>query len=270
MIGRFFTSVRFLCMSSPRSIKLNGKTAVVTASTDGIGFAVAQKLGLDGAHVVISSRKQDKVDSAKATLKKLNISVSGEVCHVTDSVQRTALLNKIENDFGGLDILVLNAGVNPYFGPTLNTPEEAYDKIFNTNVKSTFLWIQQAVPLMKNRKNASITVVSSIAAFAPFQQLGVYSMSKTALVAMTKTFCSELGVEGIRINCVAPGVIKTKFSSALWKNTAMEKSILEKVPVGRLGTVEDCSGIVSFLSSDESSYITGETFIVAGGMQSRM
>nr|CAB3237800.1 dehydrogenase/reductase SDR family member 4-like [Phallusia mammillata] len=253
-----------------RYANLQGKTAIVTASTEGIGFAIAHKLGKDGANVVISSRKEEKVSEALSKLKSDNISAIGIPCHVGKSEDRKSLLDLAQSNFGAIDILVTNAGVNPYFGTTLQTPEKAYDKIFDTNVKSTFQWIQDAVPLMEKSPNASITIVSSIGAFAPFEMLGIYSVSKTALVGLTKALSPELGAKNIRINCIAPGIIKTKFSQALWKNPDISKTITSQVALKRVGTADECGGIVSFLSSDEATYVTGETFVVSGGMPSRL
>jgi len=250
--------------------KLSGKVAVVTASTDGIGYAIAKKLAEDGAHIVISSRKQSNVDTALEKLRANNLSVSGTACHVGKAEDRQKLLNFVKQEFGSLDILVSNAAVNPYFGPVLNTPEAAYDKIFDVNVKATFLLIKEFVPLMECRQNSSITVVSSIGGFTPFDLLGIYSLSKTALLGLTKVLTNELAAKNIRINSLCPGIVKTKFSGALWKSEDVANQILQSVPLKRFADADDCGGIVSFLSSDEAKYITGENIVVGGGMQSRL
>jgi len=226
-------------------------------------------LGQDGAHVVICSRKSSKVNNAVTTLKNEGISVTGMTCHVGKPSNRKALLDKIRNEHGHLDILVPNAAVNPYFGSILATPESAYDKIFDVNVKSTFMLIQEAVPMMEGRKNASIVIVSSVAAFVPSEQLGIYSVSKTALIGLTKALSHELAGKKIRVNCIAPGLIKTKFSGALF-NLASEDVLAQNQPLGRVGVPEDCSGAVSFLCSDAASFITGETIVMAGGVTSRL
>ena len=257
-------------LSSSALGRLSGKVAVVTASTDGIGYAIAKKLGEDGAHVVISSRKKANVDKAVDKLKSANIQVSGIACHVGKSEDRKALLDSVREQFNGFDILVSNAAVNPYFGSILMTPESAYDKIFDVNVKATFQLIQEAVPLMKGRDNSSITIVSSIGGYTPFDLLGIYSVSKTTLIGLTKALTPELSQLNIRVNCLCPGIIRTKFSGALWKNKAAEEECLKIVPMKRLGEPEDCGGIVSFLSSDDARYVTGESIVVAGGSQSRL
>ncbi|XP_002131419.2 dehydrogenase/reductase SDR family member 4 [Ciona intestinalis] len=247
--------------------KLDGKVALVTASSQGIGFAIARKLAQDGAHVVICSRKKQNVDEAVQGLKSEGLSVSGSVCHVGKSDDRKSFINQLEKDFGGLDILVSNAAVNPYFGSILATPESAYDKIFDVNVKATFQLVQDAVPLMQKRGGGSVVIVSSMAAYNPNEMLGIYSVSKTALVGLTKALMPELSSMNIRVNCIAPGIIRTKFSKSLLQH---EEAVRQQVPLGRIGNPEDCAGMVAFLCSDEASYMTGETVVINGGMKSRL
>uniref|UniRef100_H2Z9Q6 Dehydrogenase/reductase SDR family member 4 n=1 Tax=Ciona savignyi TaxID=51511 RepID=H2Z9Q6_CIOSA len=248
--------------------RFTGKTAIVTASTDGIGFAIAQRLGQDGAHVVISSRKEANVNKTVDMLKEQKLSASGVVCHVGKGSDRAKLLEQVKSVHGRADILVCNAAVNPYFGPMLGTPENAVDKIFEVNVKSTFMLIKESVPLLQAGTNPSILVVSSIAAYHSMDFLGMYSVSKTALVALTKTLAPELGPMNIRINCLSPGIIKTKFSSALWKDPALHKQFLKQVPLGRVGLPEDCGNVAAHMCSDDAAYMTGESVVVSGGMPS--
>ncbi|XP_036590458.1 dehydrogenase/reductase SDR family member 4-like isoform X2 [Trichosurus vulpecula] len=192
---------------------LQNKVAVVTASTDGIGFAIAQRLARDGAHVIVSSRKQKNVDRAVAALQKEGLSVTGTVCHVAKAEDRKQLVATTVDRHGGIDILVSNAAVNPFFGNLVDASEEIWDKILDVNVKATALLMNVVVPEMKKRGGGSVVIVSSIAAFTPSEFLGPYSVSKTALLALTKNFAFELEPTGIRVNCVAPGVIKTNFST---------------------------------------------------------
>lgn len=250
--------------------KLDGKVAIVTASTDGIGLAIARRLAEDGAKVVISSRKQKNVDKAVETLKQLHLSVTGIPCHVGLEADRKKLIDHTVAEFGGFDILVSNAAVNPVFGPVLNCPEDAWDKIFDINVKATFLLAQSAVPHLEKRGGGSILIVSSIAGFQPFSALGAYSVSKTALFGLTKVLAQELGPSGIRVNCLAPGVIQTKFSAALVENEDVREKVLEGIPLQRIGQPHEMGGLVSFLCSDDALYITGETIVASGGMSSRL
>ncbi|XP_068724263.1 dehydrogenase/reductase SDR family member 4-like isoform X1 [Montipora capricornis] len=251
---------------------LDGKVAVVTASTEGIGLAIAKQLARDGAKVMISSREKENVTKAVSEVEKeeQGCSVKGVVCHVANPEHRKNLIEQTLHHFGGIDILVSNAAVNPVFGPLIQTPEDAWDKIFDVNLKSAFMLAKDTIPLMEKRRGGSVIFISSIAAFKPFRGLGAYGVSKTALVGLTKVLADECGHMGVRVNCVAPGIIKTKFSEALWSNGSLSDHLLKMTPLGRLGVSSDISGAVSFLSSDQASYITGETLVVSGGLHSRL
>jgi len=253
--------------------KLAGKVAIVTASTDGIGLAIAKRLANDGAKVMISSRKEKNVAKALETLRKEGIpadQIKGQVCHVGSKEDRTKLIQQTLKDFGGIDMLVSNAATNPFMGATLNCPEEMWDKIFEINVKAAFLLTQEVKPHLVGRKGSNIVYVSSIAGFQPFAILGPYSVSKTALLGLTKIMAQELGPEGIRVNCVAPGIIRTRFSSALTDTEGVNDKALEGIPLGRFGEPHEIAGLVSFLVSDDASYVTGENYVAAGGQASRL
>ncbi|KAL4234489.1 Dehydrogenase/reductase SDR member 2 [Mactra antiquata] len=249
--------------------KLDGKVAIVTASTDGIGYAIAERLAEDGAKVMISSRKQQNVDRAVSNLQKKGYTVSGMVCHVAKKDHRTKMIEQTVKEFGGIDMLVSNAAVNPIFGPILDATEEAWNKIFEVNVAATFFLIKEAVPYIEERGGGSIVIVSSIGGFAPSELMGPYSISKTALFGMTKALVPQLATKNIRVNCIAPGVIMTKFSEALWKNE-YSKEFKERIPMKRFAEPNECAGITSFLLSSDASYMTGETIVIAGGLPSRM
>ncbi|KAJ7374943.1 Dehydrogenase/reductase SDR member 2, mitochondrial [Desmophyllum pertusum] len=211
--GIFSGTLRSIRMSSTAAAnrRLEGKVAIVTASTEGIGFGIAKQLALDGAKVIVSSRKQDKVINAVAKLEKeQGCTVKGIVCHVGKSEHRKNLIKETLHHFGGIDILVSNAAANPTFGPILETPEDAWDKIFDVNVKSAFLLAKDVIPLMEKRGGGSVVFISSIGGFQPpMQGLGAYNVSKTALLGLTKALSNECAHMGVRVNCVAPGVIKT-------------------------------------------------------------
>ncbi|KAG8176364.1 hypothetical protein JTE90_020762 [Oedothorax gibbosus] len=252
------------------SQKLAGKVAVVTASTEGIGFAIAKRLATDGASVVVSSRKKNNVEKAVAEIKSLTDNVAGIPCHVGKSEDRQLLLDFAVAKFGGIDILVSNAAVNPVMCQILDTPEEAWDKIFDTNVKAAFLLTQSAVPLMEQRGGGAIVYVASIAGYNPMTLLGAYSVSKTALLGLTKAVAAQCSSSNIRVNCLVPGIIETKFSDALTNNDAALDMIKQNVMLRRVGKPDECAGIVSFLCSEDASYVTGENFVVAGGYYSRL
>lgn len=260
------TPITRASMSTASSAKkLAGKVAIVTASTEGIGYAIAQRLAQDGAKVVVSSRKEDKVNQATSRLTEQGLDVIGAPCHVGNAEDRANLIKLVIEKLGGIDILVSNAGMNPVMAPVLDTPEAAWDKIFDINVKSAFLLTKEVVPHLEKRGGGSIVYVSSIAAYQSFPLLGAYSVSKTALLGLTRAVAEQVAPLNIRVNCIAPGIIKTKFSQALWKEQSIEDAILTQVPQKRLGTPEDCAGVVSFLVSDDARYVTGENVPVAGG-----
>lgn len=246
------------------------KVALVTASTDGIGFAIARRLAEDGAHVIISSRKQQNVDRAVATLQGEGLSVTGIVCHVGKAEDREKLVSTALKLHQGIDILVSNAAVNPFFGNLMDVTEEVWDKIFTINVTATAMLIKAVVPEMEKRGGGSVVIVGSVAGFIRFPSLGPYNVSKTALLGLTKNFAAELASKNIRVNCLAPGLIKTRFSSMFWKEKAREDFARESMQIRRLGKPEDCAGIVSFLCSEDASYINGETVVVGGGTPSRL
>uniref|UniRef100_A0A8P0PQR3 Dehydrogenase/reductase 4 n=2 Tax=Canis lupus TaxID=9612 RepID=A0A8P0PQR3_CANLF len=249
---------------------LANRVAVVTGATDGIGFAIARRLARDGAHVVVSSRKQHNVDRAVAALQGEGLSVTGTVCHVGKAEDRERLVATAVNLHGGIDILISNAAVNPFFGNLMDVTEEVWDKILDINVKATALMTKAVVPEMEKRGGGSVVIVASIGAYLPFPGLGPYNVSKTALLGLTKNLARELDQRNIRVNCLAPGLIKTSFSKVLWMDKAREESIKKVMQIRRMGKPDDCAGIVSFLCSEDASYITGETVVVGGGTPSHL
>lgn len=248
--------------------RLSGKVALVTAATAGIGLAIAERLAMEGAKVFICSRKQKAVDDAVAALCARGGQAAGCACHVGDADQRKRYINQAVQTFGKIDILVSNAAVNPTAGTLVETPEEAINKILDINVKSAVMLAQLAVPHMKD--GGSIIFISSVTAFSPPLPIAMYAVSKTALLGLTKGLAAELGPSGIRVNCVAPGIVPTKFSSAILATPELEAAQKASTMLGKLGRPHDIAAAVAFLASDDSAYITGETLVVAGGMNSRL
>ncbi|KAL6544709.1 hypothetical protein OROMI_023571 [Orobanche minor] len=249
-----------------------GKVAIVTASTQGIGFAIAERLGLEGAAVVISSRRQKNVDEAVEKLKGKGIEALGLVCHVSNAQQRKDLIeNTVESystsKYGKVDVIVCNAAANPAVDGILETKEPVLDKLWEINVKASVLLLQAAAPHLQ--KGSSVVFVSSIAAYQPPQGLAMYGVTKTALLGLTKALAAEMAPD-TRVNCVAPGFVPTHFASFLTTNESMRKSLEEKTLLNRLGTTQDMAAAAAYLASDDASYITGETLVVAGGMPSRL
>lgn len=268
-----FRCLRTNCVSGQRSMSqssLSGKVAIVTASTDGIGLAAAEALGKRGAHVVVSSRRQANVDKAVEQLRSQSIQVTGTTCNVGSREDREKLVQLAVEKCGGVDILVSNAAVNPFYGNIMDSTEEVWDKILSVNVKSSFLLTKLVVPHMQKRGGGNVVFVSSVAGYQPIRIIGPYSVSKTALLGLTRALAPDLAESNIRVNCVAPGLIKTSFSSTLWQNEDFLDEFKKQLSIKRVGEPKEIAEVIAFLCSDEASYITGETITVSGGMGSRL
>ncbi len=245
---------------------LKGKVAIITGASKGIGEAIAVYFAQAGADIVISSRKQADLDVLAAEISsKYNVKVLAVAAHIGDSGQLQNLVQKTQETFGGVDILVNNAATNPVFGPILSADNDAFDKIMAINVRSPFELSKLVHPIMKGRGAGSIINISSIAGTTPDPGLGIYSVSKAALNMLTKVNAKEWGIDGIRVNAVSPGLIKTKFSQALWENPKMLEHFTKNLPVARMGTVDEIASLVLYLASDASKYTTGVNFTVDGG-----
>jgi len=248
--------------------RLVGKVAIVTGGTAGIGLAIAERLAAEGASVVICSRRKDNVEQATKQLRDQKLEVTGVVCHVGTADARKTLIAETMKKYKRIDILVSNVACNPVMGSMVDvTDEKAWDKIFDLNAKAAFFLARECVPHMV--PGSSIVFVASYAAYNGSEMLGAYSVSKTALVGITKVLSKDLGPRGIRVNCLAPGIIKTAFSEALWKTDAAAERVTE-IPVRRFGEPKEMGGPVAFLVSDDASYITGETLLAAGGITARL
>jgi dehydrogenase/reductase SDR family protein 4 len=248
--------------------RLEGKVAVVTAATAGIGLAISERLALEGAHVVVSSRKQKAVDAAVAAIRAAGGEASGVVCHVGTKEHIENLVASTVAAHGRIDILVSNAAVSPGMGAILDLEEASWDKLFEINVKSAFMLCKKVVPHMP--AGGSIIFVSSIAAYAPESPLGAYGVTKTALLGLTRALAADLGPRGIRVNCVAPGTIKTRFSAPLWESEEASAMMSARTTLGRIGEAGEIAGGVAYLVSDDASYVSGETLVIAGGVRSRL
>jgi dehydrogenase/reductase SDR family member 4 len=244
---------------------LEGKVAVVTGASKGIGEAIAHIYAQYGAKVVVNSRKQESVDDVALAIKNAGGEATGIAGQVGNPEELQSLFDKTIEKYGRLDILVNNAATNPIFGPVETTDEKAFDKIMNVNVKAPFQLSKMALPIMQQNGGGSIINISSIGGISPEPFLGIYSVSKAALVMLTKVMAKEWGPRGIRVNVICPGLIKTKFSEALWQNEKMTKHFIENLPLRRIGEPEDLVGLALFLASNASSYCTGTVFAADGG-----
>jgi dehydrogenase/reductase SDR family protein 4 len=244
---------------------LTNKTAIITGASKGIGAAIAFALGRAGANVVISSRKQDAVDALAVKLREEGINCLPQAANagVIDDLQ--FLVEKTVEAFGGVDILINNAATNPVFGPLELTEQKAFDKIMAVNLKGPFELAKLVLPLMKKRGGGAIVNISSIGGLSPEPHLGIYSVSKAALISLTKVMAREWGPYHIRANAICPGLIQTKFSEALWTNEQFMQWMMAQTPLGRVGSPEEVAAMALFLASDASSYTTGAVFTADGG-----
>ncbi len=252
-------------MTNTANFNLTGKVAIITGSSKGIGEAMARALAENGAKVVISSRKQDACDEVAAKFKSDGLDATGIACHVANSEQRKNLVDKTVTHFGGVDILINNAGINPVYGPIENASEDAFDKLINVNVKAIWALSNICMPEMKKRGGGSIINISSVEGLHPGFGLGLYSMSKAAVLMLTKNQAKEWGRHGIRSNAICPGLVKTKLSEALWTNEKLMAKIKKTLPSGRMAIPNEMTGLAVLLASEAGSYMTGGIYTVDGG-----
>lgn len=212
--------------------RFTGKIAIVAGSSYGIGYSTARRLAKEGAKVIISSRKQENVDAACTRLLEEGLDVTGITCHVSKPEERSKLFKEAEK-LGGLDIMMINAGVNPFVSEILDTPESSWDKNFEINVKASYLLTKEAVPLMKNNKSGRIIYMSTIAGFNHVDELAAYSISKLALMGLTKFAAMQAGKYNITVNCVSPGIIDTRFSKVLVSDERGYNTYLNQIPLKR-------------------------------------
>lgn len=251
-------------MMNLSQFSLEGKVAVVTGGSRGIGRAAALAMADAGAHVVVSSRKIADLEGVAEEISARGVKGRAIAAHVGKMDDSRALVDQVVKEFGRLDILVNNAGTNPYYGPMMDQDEKTYDITMNVNVKSIFFLSQMAAKMMKTQGGGSIINTSSIGGIRA-GELGVYCATKAAVIMLTQVMAREWGQYGIRVNAIAPGIIKTRLSEALWKNPEVNARAVAQIPMMRLGDPEELAGVVVFLASRAGSYVTGETIVIDGG-----
>ncbi len=246
---------------------LSGKTALITGSSRGIGRAIAAAMAGQGARVVISSRKEEACEEVAASIRADRGRGAGDPLPCRRQGAAQALVEKTRSAFGGIDILVNNVGANPVLGPLHELSDEAFDRVMTSNVRSA-LWLSQLVlPEMAARKDGAVIFLSSIAAQRASAGINAYGAAKAALAQLARGLAAEWGPHNIRVNCIAPGLIKTDFARALWEDEARAKARIAETPLGRLGEPQDIAGAAVLLASREGSFITGQTIIVDGGVR---
>ncbi len=244
---------------------LSGKVAVVTGASKGIGESIARGLAEFGAKVVLSSRNQEAVDDVAKSFQKDGLEATGIACHVGKSDQIINLIDKTVQVYKGIDILVNNAAINPVFGPLLDNSAEVFDKIMSVNVKACLLLSNLCHPIMKKRGRGSIINIASVEGLKPSSGLGMYSISKSALIMLTKTQAKEWGADNIRSNAICPGLIKTKLSAGIWQNEKLLNHFESQLPSGRIADPDEMAGLAVFLASEAGSYTTGSIIKADGG-----
>ena len=243
---------------------LSGKVAVVTGSSRGIGLAIAEALAGQGAKVVVSSRKEDACNEAAAKINAEGGEAIGIACNIVENDDLDRLVEKTRGTFGKIDILVCNAGISPFFGPAVDLPDEKFDLIMRANVRANIHLCKLVLPEMKERKDGAVIVTSSVAVKKGNNTMA-YSISKAAVDQLVRNLAVENSPDNIRVNAIAPGLIKTHFSRVLWENEEALNERLSRIPMRRIGEPEDLAGIAVLLASKAGSWITGQTFFVDGG-----
>jgi len=244
---------------------LKDKVALITGSTKGIGLSIAETYAAAGAKVVISSRKAEVCEAVANELREKGFEAIAKPCHIGDKAQLQDLVDTTLATWGKIDVLVCNAATNPVYGPLSELTDDAWDKIMDTNVKSTFWLCNMVLPGMAEAGGGSVILLSSIAAIKGNDKIGCYGMSKAAEAALTRNLAVEWGPKGIRVNAIAPGVVVTDFAKALVEDPKRKAIVENQTPLRRLGQPIDIAGVAQFLATDASAYMTGQYLVADGG-----
>jgi NAD(P)-dependent dehydrogenase (short-subunit alcohol dehydrogenase family) len=247
---------------------LTGKVAIVTGSSRGIGKASAEALAAHGAKIVISSRKQDACEEVAAAINAEHgagtaIAIAASI---SDKDALARLVAETRSAFGRIDILVCNAASNPYYGPLAGIEDEQFRKILDNNVLSNHWLIQQVAPEMRERKDGAIIIVSSIGGLRGSPVIGAYNVSKAADFQLARNYAVEYGPDNVRVNCIAPGLIRTDFARALWEDPEREKQTNRSTPLRRIGEPHEIAGAVVYLASPAAAFMTGQAMVIDGGV----
>ena len=248
---------------------LTGKVAVITGSTKGIGKSIAEQMAFHGASVVVSSRKAESCEAVTNDINALVADGPGKAisipCNIGHKEQLQMLVDETRKQLGKIDILVCNAAINPFFGSMADIPDSAFEKIMDSNIKSNHWLCQMVIPEMVERKDGVITLISSIGGLNGSAILGAYCISKAADMQLARNIAAEYGPYNIRANTIAPGLIKTRFSKALWENEEILKEATSTAALKRIGLPEEVGGVAVMLASKAGAFITGQTLVVDGG-----
>jgi NAD(P)-dependent dehydrogenase (short-subunit alcohol dehydrogenase family) len=245
---------------------LHEKVAIITGSSRGIGRAIATRFAERGARVVISSRDADACENVASSLRDSGSEAIAMAAHIGKREQLEALVEATLARWGGIDLVVANAAVNPYYGPLSGITDDAWDRIMNSNVRSTRWLANLTFPHMAKRGGGAAIFLSSIAGLGGSDVLGAYGVSKTALIGLARSLAVEWGPQQVRVNCLAPGIVKTDFAEALWGNPKIAEPAIRRTALRRLAEPDDVAGAAVFLASRAGSFITGQTLVIDGGI----
>ena len=248
------------------SFSLAGKVALVTGASRGIGRAIAEAYAAAGAKVALASRTQAALDEVAAGIQERGGEALPIAAHTGEQDAVDHLMERLVEAWGGLDILVNNAATNPHFGPLLTSEESQWDKTFDVNVKGYFRTVRACHASMKARGGGAVINVASVAGERPQPGLGVYCISKAGVLMLTEVLAAELAADGLRVNALVPGFVKTKFSQALWDNEQMNQAVLAATPQKRMAAPEEIAGLALYLASDASRFVTGAALRIDGGL----
>jgi NAD(P)-dependent dehydrogenase (short-subunit alcohol dehydrogenase family) len=251
-------------MTSP--FDLTGQVAVITGSSRGIGRSIAEAMASLGAKVVVSSRKAEPCEEVAAAIRAKGGDAAVIPCNVSRRADVEALVSGTIRQFGRIDVLVCNAAVNPVFGPLAQLPDEAFDKIMGANVKSNIWLCNLVIPGMAERGGGAVVIISSIGGMRGTEMLGAYAISKSADFALARCLAVEWGPKNVRVNCVAPGLVKTDFARALWEDEKRLRERNQRTPLRRIGLPEEIGPVAAFLASRAASFITGQIVVADGGV----
>lgn len=250
-------------MSDP--FDLTGKTAIITGSSRGIGKAIAEAMAARGANVVISSRKAPACEEVAEAINAAGGKAIAVPANISSKEDLFALAAKTREAFGRIDVLVCNAASNPYYGPMAGIADEQFEKILRNNILSNHWLVQEVAPEMRARRDGAIIIISSVGGLRATEVIGAYNISKAADFQLARNLALEFGPDNVRVNCIAPGLVKTDFARALWDDPENAKRATEVIPLGRIGDPEDIAGVAVFLASQAGRYMTGQTLIADGG-----
>ncbi|HUC63971.1 MAG TPA: SDR family oxidoreductase [Stellaceae bacterium] len=245
---------------------LTGKTAIITGSSKGIGRAIAEQMARFGANVVVSSRKAPACEEVVAGITRAGGKAVAIPAHIGDKAALQNLVDSTIKSFGRIDILVCNAAVNPYYGPLAGISDEAFDRIMDSNIRSNLWLCNMVLPGMAARKDGAVIIVSSIGGLRGSTMLGAYAISKAADMQLARNLAVEWGAHNIRVNAIAPGLVRTDFARALWENKEVLEQTLKQAPLGMIGEPVDIAGAAILLASPAGRFITGQTLVVDGGV----